>query len=346
MKLNHLVAGCLIAGTITMAGCSMGTDNAVSEQEAVEENVDVMASAEEGTSEEAEDITEGIEESAGESSNTEEASEEISEDVVESTDTVDASDNMAFDVEKDYTQDIKADVDAAVASAASLEEELGNIDKVTDRYVDLFKDGITQYEMNIAESWYYTIWDTELNSLWDRFSDMADETTKVKVLADQRAWISMKDEVVDETLGSPEDNGSMYPLNKSALLEDITKTRCYFIAKEIADIKGEEFSLPSAPKIYGAFVDNQGTDSVYSALITHAGYEGDDEAKIVIYREGEVEGTFVDNGDGTLTFTANDDSVKGTITINGWDGATFEVDEDNGNSFMHAGDKYEFPLVF
>ena len=75
------------------------------------------------------------------------------------------------------------------------------------------------------------------------------------------------------------------------------------------------------------FVDNQGTDAVYSSLITQQSWEGEDEAIISVYRLGEIEGSFIDNGNGNLDFTSDDGSIKGTIQVNGWNGATFEVTE-------------------
>ena len=78
------------------------------------------------------------------------------------------------------------------------------------------------------------------------------------------------------------------------------------------------------------FVDNQGTDAVYSSLITQQSWEGEDEAIISVYRLGEIEGSFIDNGNGNLDFTSDDGSIKGTIQINGWNGATFEVTETIG----------------
>ena len=96
----------------------------------------------------------------------------------------------------------------------------------------------------------------------------------------------------------------------------------------------------------GLFVDNQGTDAVYSSLITQQSWEGEDEAIISVYRMGEIEGSFIDNGNGNLDFTSDDGSIKGTIQINGWNGATFEVTETIGAVPFSVGEKFEFPFAF
>ena len=94
------------------------------------------------------------------------------------------------------------------------------------------------------------------------------------------------------------------------------------------------------------FVDNQGTDAVYSSLITQQSWEGEDEAIISVYRLGEIEGSFIDNGNGNLDFTSDDGSIKGTIQINGWNGATFEVTETIGAAPFSVGEKFEFSFAF
>lgn len=246
----------------------------------------------------------------------------------------------------DYSEDIKADVDYVVANSTSLQEELENIEQIIQKYTPLAQSAQSQMEMNISSRWFFVIWDTELNSLWSRFSNSADPQTKERVLAEQRNWIAMKEEVTLLNLGTAEENGSMYPLLQNAFLEEITKHRAYVLANELAKIKGESFVMPEVSEKYGLFVDNQGTGDVYSFLITRQGWEGDDEAIISIYRQGETEGTFTDNGNGELDFTSDDGSVKGIIKINGWDGASFEVTEILGASAFSVGETFEFPFVF
>ena len=261
-------------------------------------------------------------------------------------DDIELEDVVKIDFGYDYTEDIKADVAYIVSTSSSLQEELKNIDKITQKYTALSEAAQTQGEMNIASQWFYAIWDTELNNLWSRFSDRADSETKERVLKEQRNWIAMREEVTLMSLGTREENGSMYPLLVNSLWEEKTKNRAYFIANELAKTMGESFTMPETSTKYGLFVDNQGTDSVYSSLITREGWEGEDEAIISIYRMGEIEGTFADNGNGNLAFTSDDESIKGIIQINGWDGATFEIAETMGDTVFSVGEIFEFPFTF
>lgn len=81
----------------------------------------------------------------------------------------------------------------------------------------------------------------------------------------------------------------MYPMLVNSLWEENTKNRDYFIANELAQIKGEAFAMPDVSTKYGLFVDNQGTGAVYSSLITRQSWEGEDEAIISVYRTGGME---------------------------------------------------------
>jgi len=256
------------------------------------------------------------------------------------------NDELKIDFTYDYSEDIKADVDYVVSGSASLQKELENIEKIIQKYTPLAEAAQTQGEMNVSSQWFFVIWDTELNNLWSRFSNSADPQTKEKFLAEQRNWIDMKEEVTLLRIGPSDENGSMYPLLVNSFLEEITKNRAYILANELAKAKGESFVMPEKSTKYGLFVDNQETGNVYSFLIAQPGQSEDDEAIISIHRLGEIEGTFVDNGNGELTFTSNDGIVKGIIKINGWDGASFTVTETFEESFFSAGEEYKFPFVF
>lgn len=289
------------------------------------------------------------EETKGNDLNTENKSSQIEEQSSstskESNDIV-FNDELQIDFTYDYSEDIKEDVAYVVSSSASLQKELENIDLMIQKYTPLAEAAQTQGEMNVSSQWFFTIWDTELNNLWSRFTDSADQQVKEKVLAEQRNWIAMKEEVTLLSIGSREENGSMYPLLQNTFLEKITRNRAYFLANELAKIKGESFVMPEISAKYGLFVDNQGTGIVYSTLITRQSDEGEDEAIISIYRQGETKGSFVDNGNGELAFTSYDGKVKGIIKINGWNGASFKVTETAEDSIFFVGEEDKFPFVF
>ena len=79
-----------------------------------------------------------------------------------------------------------------VSGSASLQDELENIENIIKKYTTLAQAARTQTEMNLSSRCFFDIWDTELNNLWSRFSDLADTQTKEKILAGQRNWIAIK----------------------------------------------------------------------------------------------------------------------------------------------------------
>lgn len=273
------------------------------------------------------------------------ASVSIESNDIENSD-MEADDSLEVDFTHDYSEDIKTEVEYAVSASASLQEELENMEKIITKYYSLAEAAQTQGEMNVSSQWPFYIWDTELNSLWGRFSDLANQQTKEEILTEQRKWIAMKEEVTLESIGSAEEGGSIYPLLQNSFLEEITRNRAYFLANELAKVKGESFVMPEKSAKYGVFVDNQGTDSVYSSLILRESMNEKDEAVISIYREGGIQGSFVDNGNGELAFTSDDGCIKGIIKINGWDGANFTVTETAEGAVFAVGREFEFPFVF
>lgn len=324
----------VILGLLGMAGCGKaGQVIKESENVPVQTESDTTESPESKTPDSSDSVSDTIVEEQADSAGRE-------------NNDIELNDKLEMDFTYDYSEDIKADVDHVVSGSASLQEELENIEKVIQKYTPLAEAAQTQGEMNVSSKWFFVIWDTELNNLWSRFSNSADQQTKEIILAEQRNWINMKEEVTLMSIGSSEENGSIYPLLMNSFQEEITRNRAYVLANELAKIKGESFVMPDKSPKYGLFVDNQGTGSVYSSLIAWQGQSGDDEAIISIYRLGEIEGTFVDNGNGELAFISYDESIKGIIKISGWDGASFTVTETSGESVFSVGEEVTFPFVF
>lgn len=249
-----------------------------------------------------------------------------------------------LDYSKDYTDEIKVAVERAVTESDSFDEEFAKIKEIEDSITARRSDSESQSAMNMAAGYYFQVWDCELNNLWSRFSEQADSETKERVLADQRNWNDMKEEAALEALGPREQGGSIYPVLYLDFMENSTKTRCYAIAKELSKINGSAFTMPEKT-FDGMYVDNQGTGSIYGSLVITSGWESGFDAKISMYRIGELEGSVEENGQGGLSFVSFDDNVKGTITY-GWDGATFEVTEAGEGAIVSAGEVFEFPFVF
>ena len=249
-----------------------------------------------------------------------------------------------LDYSKDYTDEIKVAVERAVAESKSFDEEFAKMMGIEDSITARRSDSESQTDMDTAAGYYFMVWDCELNNLWNRFSEQADSETRERVLADQRNWNDMKEEAALDALGPGDQGGSIYPVLYSDFMENSTKTRCYAIAKELSRINGSAFTMPEKT-FDGMYVDNQGTGSIYGTLVITSGWESGFDARISLYRVGELDGSVEENGQGSLSFVSFDDAVKGTITY-GWDGAAFEVTEAGDGAVVSAGETFEFPFVF
>lgn len=264
----------------------------------------------------------------------------------EAADTAKADEKPETDFTQDRSGEIRQEVYSAQSDSAALQDELANVEEIAQRYALLAETAQTQGEMNVSSQWLFTVWDTELNTLWSRFEASAGRQAREELLAKQKNWIAMKEEVTLRKIGTREENGSMYPLLQNSFLEEITRNRAYVLADALAKVKGESFALPEKSERYGLFVDDQGVGAVYSSLITQRSWDGEDEALLSVYREGDIRGSFTDIGSGELLFCADDKSVTGIIQINGWDGASFQVTAAADHSPFSAGETFEFPVAF
>lgn len=250
-------------------------------------------------------------------------------------------DELNVDFTHDYSEEIRADVDRAASDAETFQQELENVERLSRRYAPLAETAQTQGEMNVASMWLFTVWDTELDTLWDRAADQQTEA-----LAERESWTAMREEAALLSVGSSEENGSMYPLLRNSFLEEATRDRAYLLAAGLAEEQSQPFDLPERSEKYGLFAGGQGIDGMDRYLLTRQGWEGADEAAIFLPGRDELNGTFADGGNSELAFTADDGSVKGVIRIDGWDGARFEVTEAADGSPFSAGETAEFPIVF
>ena len=73
---------------------------------------------------------------------------------------IELKDTIEIDFSCDYTDDIEADVNYVVSNSSSLQEELENISKITQKYTLLSDAASTQMEINVSSHWFYVIWDT------------------------------------------------------------------------------------------------------------------------------------------------------------------------------------------
>ncbi len=244
------------------------------------------------------------------------------------------------DFSADHTAEITSQVEVISGAAQSITEEMNNISNLAAEYGSIGAEAETQYDLNMSSQWPYVVWDTELNSLWGRLENRLDAGRMEALRAEELNWITIKEMMAEVALAGYRD-GSMYPMLLSGENARITRNRAYYLAAILAEASGEPFEMPEMD-IRGTYVDNQGTDSVYSSLIIEQTMEGDYIGSLTIYGMISTEGIVTENGD-KLLFTDDLGGLTGEITY-GWDGATFTVTGDP-SGILAAGSVYEFPMV-
>ena len=99
------------------------------------------------------DLSEENKDSGGENADSSEENNGFSED---DTDIV-STDTQEIDFTRDYSEDIKKDVDDVVSASASLQEELENIHTLSEQYEAIAQTAQTQGEMNMSSGWFLKI---------------------------------------------------------------------------------------------------------------------------------------------------------------------------------------------
>ena len=227
------------------------------------------------------------------------------------------------------------------AATSSLDDELASIDeKASEMEADISNNDHNQQELNEIANNIYILWDDELNSLWNRFSESSDADFKEKILAEQREWISTKEARVSEA-GVNYEGGSMQSMVEDLEAARLTRIRVYALAGYLGQVTGESVT-PFSYDYAGYYVDTQGTMEAYSTLELTADGENTYTATIGLYRVSTFEGAVTLEGN-TLTYTDNEGLISGQITIDvDTDSATFIVTESS-TDLVSVGEEWVFP---
>ncbi|MCR5202069.1 MAG: DUF1311 domain-containing protein [Lachnospiraceae bacterium] len=161
-----------------------------------------------------------------------------------------ATDNNSIEVQSDEKEesaeitDENADSGKAENSfEKTIQEELADIEIKSAEITDRDSTNMTQTDMNLWAMESYDFWDKELNSLWSRLSDEINPSDKTKLVEEQRAWINQK-EANSKVPGIVSNGGSIVPCLEYSTKEWMTRDRVYKLAALLAEIRGEEFTIP------------------------------------------------------------------------------------------------------
>lgn len=188
------------------------------------------------------------------------------EEIKDQEDTDLAIDSEEADTENDATENAAMENDATEAEqnrTVSISEEMAEIERKSLEYENGNWD-LPQQEMN-AKSWeWYTLWDDELNALWNQLSIALSEAEMDELVKEQTAWISRKEKNMIAA-GFEAYGGTLQPLLESSIAEEMTRARTYILAEYLAKAIGESYTIPDDIKESFADVDTS-LDSVYESF--------------------------------------------------------------------------------
>lgn len=90
----------------------------------------------------------------------------------------------------------------------------------------LENDPLTQADLNMKSMELYQTWDSALNTLWAELKEQLPEEEFAVLLEEQRAWISEKEQAIEEA-GKEVEGGSVYSLVVNMKAAEITEERVY-----------------------------------------------------------------------------------------------------------------------
>ncbi len=140
-----------------------------------------------------------------------------------------------------HTEDVN---DTEKSEVESIQDEIAEVEDKSCEYENADWGSMGQQEMNHLTAQWYQLWDDELNSLWSRLSDELDDETKAELLDEQRAWIKRKEENV-RGAGIAAFGGSLQPQLENDTAKEMTRARAYILAGYLADVRNEDFIIPS-----------------------------------------------------------------------------------------------------
>lgn len=227
--------------------------------------------------------------------------------------------------------------------AETIQDEITRIQGKAYEYESDIFNAETQLERNLYSGDLYQLWDDELNSLWKRLSKELNPEMKKKVLKQQRAWIKRKNENV-KSAGDMVSGGSIQSLVCNSRAAEMTRVRVYVLAKYLANVKNEPFTISSEikeslneldPNLNDVFKSFEGQWKIDEKPNTYIGIERTD---MCLYG--------VEGSDWTLWVT--DEVVLSDKDVYSYtrDNIIFKVSRNGKNSFYKLSFTYGDTIIF
>ena len=213
--------------------------------------------------------------------------------------TQDASAVQATEIQETAAQTTttqETEEQTTTTQTTAISDEIATVEAAYQEILSRDASEYTQGDMNAECYEEYKLWDDELNNLWRQIESTLDESAYASILDEQSKWLERKKLHV-RACGSMAAGGSMQPMLESSGASEMTRVRCYQLAKVLADAVGEQFSTEKIEAVVD-YVDPSYDDVMW-------GFRGPHE--LVSY----------DDSTGELMISHESDEWEAIITYNG-----------------------------
>lgn len=125
--------------------------------------------------------------------------------------------------------------DEASEEGTSIEEELQNLEQQAMELEDKIKNqNLTQLELNEAAGKLYSLWDDELNIIWNRLKNNLNEEEMKQLTEEEREWISEKESEMEKA-GAEYEGGSMQNMVEYQKGAELTRERVYELVEKLEE---------------------------------------------------------------------------------------------------------------
>ncbi len=237
----------------------------------------------------------------------------------------------------------------------TIQMELDEVEAEYSKLNNTDTSNMSQFEINELAGKRYTLWDNELNSIWERLAEMLSGDEKDELVKEQKEWITKKERNSD-VAGIENGGGSAAPCLMDDEAASITRVRVYYLAKKLANLLNEPFEISSDIQ---AELDKQdySLDDVLEEFEGQWIFDIDRGACIGIERSSESaygqensEWTiWITGGDmytekdvygyiyGCVVFHKEDDPASGYTVIDKWDNSVSSWYAGSINELLNAG---------
>lgn len=144
----------------------------------------------------------------------------------------------------DQKADQKVEKKVAVKNKKTLEKEIEEKETEYKKFMDSDFDNMSLSEVTSQTEEMRKLWNNEMDTLLGSIKKEIKKDKKEDIVKGQKKWEKLKKQMIDEAISEDEEiDESARPFYETLSDAEYTRERVYFLAKNLAKIRGEKFTL-------------------------------------------------------------------------------------------------------